>query len=333
MKKLVLSSGIISIVAILFIIPFAYADEHDDDTSIILEINKNEFLKGETIIIKGIIKNYDFYSAYNGIYHVSSVMGSIVSADIFEINRDGSFEISIVANNNGNLELSGPYKMSISYGPDSNQIIFKYLSGIQPAVVISSDSHVQGCEETNSCYTPNVATVKIGQVAIFVNADIRGHTFTSGTTNTGPDGIFDSGYIKNFNYFEYTPDTIGEFPYMCMIHSWMQGMIIVEKEFTVAVEDIGDSNTGYFEKVLLMTVDGAKQTVEFKIIASDGEIIETLSSIEPSDNGDINLAWIVPKNTEPEIYTIFASDTFNSDCVRFDLDTFVTDNNCDSKIY
>ena len=64
-------------------------------------------------------------------------------------------------------------------------------------------------------------------------------------------------------------------------------------------------------KIVLIKVFGAKQTVAFEIIASDGEIIEKLSFIA-SDQGDINLPWIIPKDTEPGTYTISATDAFNS---------------------
>jgi len=64
-------------------------------------------------------------------------------------------------------------------------------------------------------------------------------------------------------------------------------------------------------KTVLIKVFGAKQTVTFEIIASDEEIIEKLSFVA-SDQGDINLPWIIPKDTEPGTYTISATDAFNS---------------------
>jgi len=58
-------------------------------------------------------------------------------------------------------------------------------------------------------------------------------------------------------------------------------------------------------------VSGVSGTVEFEIIASDGEIIETLSFVA-SDQGDVNLPWLVPKDTVPGIYTVRVTDTFGS---------------------
>ena len=81
-----------------------------------------------------------------------------------------------------------------------------------------------------------------------------------------------------------------------------EGMIISVEE-GVDVGGVG--------KTISIKVSGAQQTVEIKIIAEDGEIIETLS-FPASDQGAINLPWLVPKDTEPGTYTITATDAFNT---------------------
>ncbi len=85
----------------------------------------------------------------------------------------------------------------------------------------------------------------------------------------------------------------------------------LEKGMMVSAEEIDDPDTAYLGKTVLIKVNGAKQTVELEIITSDGEIIETLSLIA-SAQGDINLPWIIPTDTEPGTYTISATDAFNS---------------------
>ena len=59
------------------------------------------------------------------------------------------------------------------------------------------------------------------------------HTYTSGTVDgfaATADGTFDSGILQFGDSFEYTADTAGEFPYYCMLHVWMQGVLIVEED-------------------------------------------------------------------------------------------------------
>jgi len=83
----------------------------------------------------------------------------------------------------------------------------------------------------------------------------------------------------------------------------------LEEGMVISVEEgIDVAGVG---KTIVIKVIGAKQTVEFEIIASDGEIIETLSFVA-SDQGGISLPWIIPKDTEPGTYTISATDAFNS---------------------
>jgi predicted secreted protein with PEFG-CTERM motif len=96
----------------------------------------------------------------------------------------------------------------------------------------SGNLSVPGCEETSEgCYTPSSATVNVGGKVIMTNTDSAGiHTFTAGTVDgftPSPSGIFDSGILNADSSFEYTADTEGEIPYYCMLHTWMQGVIVV----------------------------------------------------------------------------------------------------------
>jgi hypothetical protein len=83
----------------------------------------------------------------------------------------------------------------------------------------------------------------------------------------------------------------------------------LEEGMVVTVEDGID--VGGVGKTISIKVNGAQQTVEIEIIAEDGEVIETLS-FPASDQGAIDLPWLIPKDTEPGIYTIIVTDAFNS---------------------
>jgi hypothetical protein len=71
-------------------------------------------------------------------------------------------------------------------------------------------------------------------------------------------------------------------------------------------------------KTIQIKVLGAQQTVEIEIIAEDGKIIETLSFVA-SDQGEINQPWIIPKDTEPGVYTVKVKDAFHSAENTFEL--------------
>jgi len=89
-------------------------------------------------------------------------------------------------------------------------------------------SSVPGCEETNECFIPGVVTIAIGDTVTWVNDDTAAHTTTSGSVDTGgPDGNWDSSLVMVGQSFSNTFDEAGEYPYFCMVHPWMAGMVIV----------------------------------------------------------------------------------------------------------
>lgn len=80
-------------------------------------------------------------------------------------------------------------------------------------------------EISNFKHTPNRLTVKAGEVVTVINKDIPSHTVTSDT-----EGLFDTGLIgrnetKTFN----APLTPGEYPYHCLPHPSMTGVLVVEE--------------------------------------------------------------------------------------------------------
>jgi len=100
----------------------------------------------------------------------------------------------------------------------------------EATIVPAEGSGAPGCEETaDGCYIPGTITVDVGHVVIFSNTDSAAHTFTAGGPGDGPSGEFDTGLFMAGASEEFIPDTAGEIPYFCMVHPWMQGMIIVQE--------------------------------------------------------------------------------------------------------
>ena len=106
-------------------------------------------------------------------------------------------------------------------------------------------SGAPGCEETaEGCYIPSTATVDVGGVVIFSNPDSAAHTFTSGDP-TMPETVqvlFDSGLVMAGSTYEWSPTETGEVPYFCMVHPWMQGIIIVQEVGAAEEDDHGDDH-------------------------------------------------------------------------------------------
>ena len=95
-------------------------------------------------------------------------------------------------------------------------------------VSIPAGSGTPGCESTNECYIESEVTIDAGSEVVWSNDDSASHTVTSGDPKGGPDGIFDSGLFLSGQTFSHMFEEEGEFPYFCLVHPWMQGMVIVQ---------------------------------------------------------------------------------------------------------
>ncbi|MDH3795198.1 MAG: PEFG-CTERM sorting domain-containing protein [Nitrosopumilus sp.] len=128
-------------------------------------------------------------------------------------------------------------------------------------------SGAPGCEDTaEGCYIPSTATVDVGGKVIMSNPDTAAHTFTAGSPNDGPTGEFDTGLIMAGGLYEYSPDTVGEIPYFCMVHPWMQGLIIVQE---VEADEGGDLMVTITDSAVL---DGTQVELEFSELHVNYEI-------------------------------------------------------------
>lgn len=107
--------------------------------------------------------------------------------------------------------------------------------GMQPAfaasvtVSIPSGTSVPGCETTNECFVPHEATVNVGDEVTWSNDDTAAHTITAGSAVDGPSGVFDSSLFMAGTTFSHTFEAAGEFPYFCMVHPWMSGIVKVQE--------------------------------------------------------------------------------------------------------
>ena len=93
-------------------------------------------------------------------------------------------------------------------------------------VVPVAGSASPGCEP--ECYDPSTVTIGAGGTVTFVNTDTAPHTVTSGTATDAPDGVWDSSLIMIDMSYSVTLDNSGTYDYFCMVHPWMQGIVIVE---------------------------------------------------------------------------------------------------------
>ena len=76
--------------------------------------------------------------------------------------------------------------------------------------------------ESNS-FKPGSLTIKAGDTVKWINKDSYSHTVTAKT------GEFDSGNMASGGEFSFTFDKEGTIDYICGIHTFMTGKIVVTK--------------------------------------------------------------------------------------------------------
>ncbi|HXV66114.1 MAG TPA: plastocyanin/azurin family copper-binding protein [Nitrosopumilaceae archaeon] len=77
-------------------------------------------------------------------------------------------------------------------------------------------------------YDPQDITVTLGTTIKWNNNDEVMHTVTSGTLESGPTGIFDSGILNTGASFEHTFSSAEKVDYYCIVHPWMTGSVTAE---------------------------------------------------------------------------------------------------------
>ncbi len=171
---------------------------------------------------------------------------------------------------------------------------------IEPAM----GSGTPGCEETpEGCYIPSTATVDVGGKVIFSNTDSAAHTFTSGMASDGDSvgAVFDSSLAMAGSSFEWSPTVVGEQPYFCIVHPWMEGIIIVQE--VGAAEDTHDDH-GDDGEMMHMKGDasGTGMLSDSTVVSvwtstpTAGEMMEI--SIEFKDAEHVNHDIVVTQNGE-----------------------------------
>ncbi len=83
-------------------------------------------------------------------------------------------------------------------------------------------------EEGQIFYDPEVLNISVGTTILWDNADNTMHTATSGSPDSGADGVFDSDILSAGDTYEFTFANAGSYDYYCILHPWMIGTVNVE---------------------------------------------------------------------------------------------------------
>ena len=76
-------------------------------------------------------------------------------------------------------------------------------------------------------YEPEMIQISVGDKVLWKNEDSTMHTVTSGNSQEGPNGVFDSDLMAAGESFEFTFSDKGKEDYYCIVHPWMVGSVEV----------------------------------------------------------------------------------------------------------
>ena len=144
---------------------------------------------------------------------------------------------------------------------------------------IGSGSSQDCIDDAEGCYLPSVATVDLGGTVIFSNTDTAAHTWSEGTA-ADATLVFDTSMVMAGASYEYIADTVGEFSYFCMVHPWMEGLLIVQEAEAQTHDD--DAEMAHDDAEMEMTHDDdaemAHDDAEMEMTHSDEELMVEISS-------------------------------------------------------
>ncbi len=149
--------------------------------------------------------------------------------------------------------------------------------------------------------TDGEITIMVLDSVEWANADTAAHTVTSGTPQDGPDEIFDSSLFPPGDSFRHQFTVAGEYPYFCLVHPWMTGVVTVISQMQVLPRvgsDAGDGQTVFdveykFNRVISKaSINEDQKSVTFEIIGRPA-----------SDDNDLTLN--LPKNLIDEPFIVW----------------------------
>ena len=189
-------------------------------------------------------------------------------------------------------------------------------------ITIPQGTGVPECQETNECFIPYVVTIDVGTTVTWSNDDIAAHTVTSGNKDDGPDGVFGSSLFMAVATFEHTFDVAGEYPYFCMVHPWMEGVVIVgaaaegimEGELMISIEAepaAAGKTTDITVTFITMDDTGEDIHVNYDIMATQGdEIVLDEKGVHDHDGVMTHTTMALPFDASSEM-PVDVTVTFN----------------------
>ncbi|MGB9002386.1 MAG: plastocyanin/azurin family copper-binding protein [Nitrosotalea sp.] len=106
-------------------------------------------------------------------------------------------------------------------------------SGVASITITPGAAALTSCEQTSTCFGPNILYVTPGTVVTWENSDIVSHDVIYGSpeTQSSVTTMFDSNVITPGQTFTYQFNHPGIYPYYDKSYQWETGLIIVKASY------------------------------------------------------------------------------------------------------
>ena len=145
-------------------------------------------------------------------------------------------------------------------------------------------------------------SIAISDFVDWENADTAAHTVTSGTAKDGPDGKFDSSLIQPGQSFVHQFTEAGNYPYFCLVHPWMTGVVMVTSAMQV-IPNVG-ANAGDGKTTFNVEYDFNRMVASARVEEDQNSI--TFEIVGKPKDADNTLTLMLPKNLISGPFIIWA---------------------------
>jgi plastocyanin len=204
-------------------------------TTVTVSADRQSYSYGDIITVSGMVSSVTAGTPLT--IQIFDPSNNLVKAYQTDVSQNGMYADSIRIT--GALWKSiGTYTIKVQYGPPNitAQTTFNFISGSigtsgpnEIDIAQGAGTSVQtACVATNSCFMPNTLYVSLGTTVTWKNTDTAMHTICSGKATDDQCGkVFEDDTLKPGQIFQYTFANAGTFEYLCSIHPWMIGQVVV----------------------------------------------------------------------------------------------------------
>lgn len=107
-------------------------------------------------------------------------------------------------------------------------VLVQNQEALAEKVIINDQGSNPECRLDKSCFFPSNIVIQQGQDVIWYNADSSIHSIITQSRQFGSSGIISSGNILPGDSYSHSFADSGYINYYCILHPWMQGLVVVE---------------------------------------------------------------------------------------------------------